>query len=164
MSETPMSARHRCHRHRMIRCQYRCQPLPPHQHLYNQCHRWRCRCTWPLLIPLESRLEDKPDQEESSVDSSESEMSLSGESADREPTAEPVSQPSKTLDITLNFRLGHSGTQVMAQYSRPKPGVGWIPSHQAVRGQGAIGYSGELPLVLPSPGRGDQDIPGPPRW
>ena len=60
----------------------------------------------PLLIPLESRLEDNPDPhkglEGSSADSSESEVSLSGESADREPTAEPV-------------------PQVMAQYSRAKP-------------------------------------------
>ena len=79
----------------------------------------------PPLIPLESGLQDNPDPhkglEESFTDSSESEVSLSGESAAREPTAEPVLQPSKTLDISLNFRLEHSGTQVMVQYSRAKP-------------------------------------------
>ena len=84
-------------------------------------------------------MEDNPDPlEESSADSSESEASLSGESADKEPTVEPVLQPSKTLDISLNFRLGHSGTQVMAQFSRPKPPLAvesslMISKHLALR-------------------------------
>ena len=87
-----------------------------------------------LPIPLESGLEDNPDPhpglednpdphpglEEPSVDSSESDVSLSDES-DKEPTAEPGPQPSKTLDTSLNFRLGYSSTQVMAQYSTKAP-------------------------------------------
>ena len=84
-----------------------------------------------LLIPLESRLEDSPDhprgdQGTSSIDSSKSE-SLSLEcSEDSSPPREAlpreqVPPASKILDTSLNFWLGHSGTQVMAQYSKPSP-------------------------------------------
>ena len=77
---------------------------------------------------MQSGFEDNPAPhkglEGSFTNSSESEGSLSGESTDKEPTAEQVPLPSKTLDTSLNFRLGHSGTQVMAQYStRPPPAV-----------------------------------------
>ena len=84
-------------------------------------------------LPLESRLEDHPDpsgREESSADSLESEGSLSGGSSG--PTAERAPPPAKTLDTSLNFRLGLSGAQVTAQYSTD-------PSPPAV----------ETPLVIP---------------
>ena len=75
-----------------------------------------------LLIPLESRLEDNPVHpqrglEESSSDSSESEESLTGGPVEG---AELVPQAYKIWDTSLNFQLGPGGTQVMAQYSKPK--------------------------------------------
>ena len=84
------------------------------------------------------------------IDSSESEASLSGGSVipHREPTAERVPQPSKTLDTSLNYGLGHSGTQVMAQYScrvlsrdteTPSPNVSKLRHDSCCRAPGSNG-------------------------